>query len=72
MTIKFQCIDEQHARIAAAGMRGIGRKTVRLGRAVISEGDWCDKVIQITSTNMAHSMSPTKYDLAALAERGEL
>lgn len=72
MTIKFQCINEQYARIAAVGMRGIGRKTVLLGRAVISEGHWCDKVMRITETNMAHSLTPTKYDLDALAERGEL
>jgi SOS response regulatory protein OraA/RecX len=72
MTIKFQCIDESHAIVAALRMKGLGRKTVRLGRAVICEGDWCQQVTTVAVQNMAHTLTPTKYDLDALAERGEL
>ena len=68
--IKFQCIDEQHAKIAASAMRGADRKTVLLGRAVISEGEWTDEVIRIAHQNMSHTLSPTKYDKSMLKREG--
>lgn len=72
MTVKFQCINEQHAIVAALRMRGLGRKTVRLGRAVVSEGDWHVQVATIASQNMSRTMTPTEYDEQALETEGTL
>lgn len=70
MAIKMQCIDEQHAIIAEKSMRSIGRKTIRLGRAVVSEGKWNTKTTRILVENMAHSRTPTDYDIMVLREEG--
>lgn len=72
MTVKFQCINEQHAIIAVCRMRGLGRKTVRLGRAVISEGEWSIDVTSIAAQNMSHTLTPTWYDEQELQARGTL
>lgn len=72
MAIKFQCVNEQHAIIAALRMKGLGRKTLRLGRAVICSGDWSIQATRIASQNMSHTLTPTSYDRAQLAVKGSL
>lgn len=64
--IKLNCIDQQHAEIARLQLIGMGRKAVVAGKAVISTGEYDNKVVRVKVEALAYTDDVTDWDVEYL------
>lgn len=64
--IKFTCINEQHADIAAKQLRDLDRDAKHFGRAVIASGNHDNNVAKVMCAAMAYSETPNEWDIKQL------
>ncbi|WGH28501.1 hypothetical protein 13VV501A_gene0004 [Vibrio phage 13VV501A] len=62
---KIECIDVQHAIIAALRIQGMGFRTVRLGKAVLTDAPMVGNVPQVVMQAMAITSSLNDFDKGA-------
>ena len=68
---KIECIDVQHAIIAAARIYGMGYGAIRLGRAVLTDAEMKGNVPSVILNAMARTTEPTESDMKLWSETYE-
>lgn len=68
---KIECIDVQHAIIAAARIDGMGYGAIRLGRAVLTDAEMKGNVPSVVLNAMARTTEPTESDMKVWGETYE-
>jgi len=71
MVFKFECIDVQHAQIASLRLKDLSRRTVRLGKAVVTDTPNDRFFIRIYCEAMAYTCTPTDEDIETLEREYE-
>ena len=71
MVMKFECIDVQHAQIATMRLKGYKRRTVRLGKAVITESESDRIFCKVYCEAMAYTCQPSDQDVQQLEREYE-
>lgn len=61
--IKFTCINQQHATIAANQLTDSNIKCIVLGRAVVADTEYTDDIIKVMIENMGHSCEVSEFDV---------
>lgn len=61
--IKFTCINQQHATIAANQLTERNIECIVLGRAVVADSEYTDDIIKIMRENMGHSCEVSEFDV---------
>lgn len=68
---KIECVDVQHAIIAAARIDGMGYGAIRLGRAVLTDAEMKGNVPSVILNAMARTTEPTESDMKVWSETYE-
>ena len=68
---KIECIDVQHAIIAAARIDRMGYGAIRLGRAVLTDAEMKGNVPSVVLNAMARTTEPTESDMKVWSETYE-
>ena len=68
---KIECIDVQHAIIASLRIKGMGFKTVRLGKAVVTDAPMTYNVPSAISDAMARTTEATESDIQVWSDSDE-
>ncbi|CAH9011349.1 putative coil containing protein [Vibrio phage 141O35-1] len=68
---KLECINVQHAIIASLRIKGMGFKTVRLGKAVLTDAPMIHNVPSAISDAMARTTEATEFDMQVWSDNHE-
>jgi hypothetical protein len=69
--LKIECVNVQHAQIATMRLKGLGRRTVRMGKAVVTESDSDKWFIQAFRESLGYTCQPSEYDIKQLEREYE-
>lgn len=64
--MKFECMNEQYAIIATLRLKRLGRKAIRLGRAVVTDSPSDNWFCRVYVEAHAYTTTETEYDLERL------